>query len=267
MSTDATYSLGLDELCSKEKRLWKATCGEFIGNLILNFFVSGASSQPEDGVFKSLSFGLSLFVAITIVGHLSGGHINPAVTVAMLLSGRVSLIRSIFYIIAQCIGAATGTLAIKALLNEDFHNGLGHTSLADNITEIQGLGIEFFLGLVIVLTFFGAYDANKPETRYLAPFAVGMSGTLGHLGTLRYTGASMNPARSFGTAYATNNWDSHWIYWAGPTLGSIIATILYTQILGKTSSTPSKLIDASDKYRIHAFEREMKKLEKTIDLV
>lgn len=266
MSTAKTYSLGLDELYSKEKRLWKSAFGELIGNLILNFFVCGACSQPQDGTFKSLSYGLAVFVTIAIVGHLSGGHINPAVTIAMLLTGRVSLVRSFFYVITQCVGAAIGTIAVKALLDEAFHNGLGHTNLTDNISEIQGFGIEFFLGLVLVLTVFGVSDVNKPDSHYLAPFAIGMSATLGHLGTQRYTGASMNPARTFGTAYATNNWDSHWVYWAGPILGGIVAAMIYTQVLEKTADT-SKPIDASDRYRIHAFEREMKKLEKSSDLV
>ncbi|XP_065357196.1 aquaporin AQPAe.a-like [Calliphora vicina] len=264
MSTTITYSLGLEELHSKEKRLWKSTIGEFIGNLILNFFACGACSQPEDGTFKSLAFGLGVFMAITIVGHLSGGHVNPAVTIAMLLTGRVSLIRSFFYIAAQCLGAAVATSAVKAFIDEAYHNGLGHTNLAENISELQGFGIEFFLGLVLVLTVFGACDANKPDSRYTAPFAIGMSVTLGHLGTIRYTGASMNPARTFGTAYATNNWDSHWVYWAGPIMGGIVAALVYTQILEKPAETP-KAPEASDKYRIHAYEREMKKFEKSGD--
>lgn len=261
MSTAIKYSLGLEELHSKKHRLWKSIIGEFIGNLIINFFAVGACSQPEDGTFKSLSFGLGVFTAITIVGHLSGGHVNPAVTIALLLTGRVSLIRSIFYIVAQCLGAAVATCAVKTFLDEAYHNGLGHTNLAENISELQGLGIEFFLGLVVVLTVFGARDPNKPFSHYTAPFAIGMSVTLGHLGTIRYTGASMNPARTFGTAYATNNWDSHWVYWAGPILGGIVAALVYTQILEKPAETP-KPTEASDKYRIHAYEREMKKFEK-----
>ncbi|KAM7352019.1 aquaporin AQPAn.G-like [Cochliomyia hominivorax] len=264
MSATITYSLGLEELHSAEYHLWKSAIGEFIGNLILNFFAVGACSQPEDGTFKALSFGLGVFMAITIVGHLSGGHVNPAVTIAMLVTGRVSVVRTIFYIAAQCLGAATATCAVKAFLDEAYHNGLGHNSLAENISELQGLGIEFFLGLVLVLTVFGACDANKPESKYTAPFAIGMSVTLGHLGTIRYTGTSMNPARTFGTAYATNNWDSHWVYWAGPILGGIVAALVYTQILQKPVEAP-KPIEASDKYRIHAYEREMKRFEKSGD--
>lgn len=103
----------------------------------------------------------------------------------MLVAGRVSLLRAILYIIFQCLGSIAGTAAIRVfilnkikcvcqklltfcllfqqtLIDEVYYNGLGHTSLAPNITELQGVGIEFFLGLVLVLTVFGACDANKP---------------------------------------------------------------------------------------------------------
>lgn len=264
MSSAPNYCVGLEELQTKKHNLWKSLVGEFVGNLILNFFATGACTQQEDGTFKALSFGLAIFAAITTVGHLSGGHVNPAVTIAMLTSGRISLIRALLYIVVQCLGSAAGTCAVKAMIDEAYHNGLAHNSLAEDITEMQGFGIEFFLGLVLVLTVFGACDANKPDSRFTAPLAIGMTVTLGHLGTIRYTGTGMNPARSFGTAYATDIWDSHWVYWAGPICGGIVAALLYTQILQKPEEPP-KPIEASDIYRIHAYERELKKLETSKD--
>ncbi|XP_013114228.1 aquaporin-1-like [Stomoxys calcitrans] len=262
MSSTSRYSIGLDELQCKKRHLWRSMAAEFLGNFILNFFASGACTQPEDGTFKALSFGFGIFAAITIVGHLSGGHINPAVTIAMLLAGRLSLIRAILYILAQCFGSLAGTSTIKGILDEAYHNGLGHNRLAENVSEFQGFGIEFVLGLLLVLTVFGACDANKPDNRFTAPFAIGMCVTLGHLGTIRYTGTGMNPARTFGTAYATNNWKSHWVFWAGPILGAVVATLIYLQIL-ELPAEPPKTTEASDKYRIHAYERELKKLDTT----
>ncbi|XP_030374470.1 aquaporin isoform X2 [Scaptodrosophila lebanonensis] len=253
------YSLGFNELKTKELRLWQSLIGEFVGNLILNFFACGACTQPENGLFKALAFGLGVFMAITIVGHLSGGHVNPAVTIGMLVAGRVSLLRALLYIVFQCLGAIAGTAAVRTLIDEDYYNGLGHTSLASNITELQGLGIEFFLGLVLVLTVFGACDPNKPDSRFTAPLAIGMAVALGHLGTIRYTGASMNPARTVGTAFATDNWESHWVYWAGPILGGVAAALIYTQVL--EAKAPPKPNEAAEKYRTHADERELRKLE------
>lgn len=89
--------------------------------------------------------------------------------------------------------------------------GLGHTSLNPNISEFQGLGFEFFLGFVLVLVVFGVTDENKPDSRFIAPLAIGLTVTLGHLGVVSYTGSSMNPARTFGTALVTGIWDDHWV--------------------------------------------------------
>lgn len=94
------------------------------------------------------------------------------------------------------------------------------------------------------------------DSRYTAPLAIGMAVTLGHLGTIHYTGASMNPARTVGTAFVTNNWDAHWVYWAGPILGGIAAALIYTQILEKPADP--KVSEVSDKYRTHADEREVR---------
>lgn len=195
----------------------------------------------------------------------------------MLVAGRISVIRAVFYIIFQCLGAIAGTAAVKVslrrrvysqdleltslfhfqtLIDLDYHNGLGHTTLATHITALQGLGIEFFLGLVLVLTVFGACDPNKPDSRFTAPLAIGMSVTLGHLGTIRYTGASMNPARTVGTAFATDNWSNHWVYWVGPILGGVAAALLYTQVL-EAKELP-KHNEAAEKYRTQADEREVR---------
>lgn len=86
---------------------------------------------------------------------------NPAVTVAMLVTGRVSFVRALLYIIVQCAGAVAGTAALKSLLPAIYHNGLGHTTLAVELLPVQGLGIEFFLGFVLIFTVFGVCDDNK----------------------------------------------------------------------------------------------------------
>lgn len=96
------------------------------------------------------------------IGHVSGGHINPAVTIGMLVTGKISFVRAILYIIVQCCGAIAGTAALKSLIPEAFHGGLGHTDLAKDVLPAQGLGIEFFLGFVLVFTVFGVCDENKP---------------------------------------------------------------------------------------------------------
>lgn len=81
----------------------------------------------------------------------------------------MSLVRALLYIVVQCIGAVAGTASVKALLPELLHNGLGHTTLSADLTPLQGLGMEFFLGFVLIFTIFGVCDANKPGNCSLFP--------------------------------------------------------------------------------------------------
>lgn len=114
------------------------------------------------------------------------------------------------YVLIQCCGAVAGTAALRALLPESMAN-IGHTQLADGILPLQGLGIEYFLGFVLVFCVFGVCDENKQDHRFIAPLAIGLTVALGHLAAIQFTGASMNPARSFGTALVQGAWQNHWV--------------------------------------------------------
>lgn len=80
----------------------------------------------------------------------------------MLVTGKISLVRALLYILLQCLGAVAGTASLKALIPDAYHNGLGHTNLAADLTPLQGLGLEFFLGFILIFTVFGVCDGNKP---------------------------------------------------------------------------------------------------------
>lgn len=246
------YSLGTDEV--KTVSLYKALVAEFVGIFILCFFScaavthanqgSGATAEGAEGaaaassssttdlVLIALAFGFSVFMSISVswqffqqsnplifsssqtLGHVSGSHINPAITIGLLVTGKVSLIRAFFYVIVQIVGAILGVLVLNELVKNVPGKGpinLGHTSLNPDVSPIQGFGFEFFLGFILVLVVYGVTDPNKPESRYLAPLAIGLTVALGHLGAVTYTGSSMNPARTLGTAVATGNWEDHWV--------------------------------------------------------
>lgn len=83
--------------------------------------------------------------------------------------------------------------------------------MANGVKPLQGLGIEFFLGFLLVLCVYGVCDGNKPDSRFIAPLAIGLTVSLGHLGAIHLTGSSMNPARTFGTAVVYNQWVEHWV--------------------------------------------------------
>jgi aquaporin rerated protein, invertebrate len=143
---------------------------------------------------------------------VSGCHINPAVTCGLLAAGKISVIRAIFYIIAQCFGAVAGTASLWVLLDNPTIQGIGHTQLPESgVTVYQGLGFEFFLGFILIFCVFGVCDENKPDSKYIAALAIGLTVTLGHLGAVSFTGSSMNPARTFGTALLSGDWANHWV--------------------------------------------------------
>ncbi|XP_045508845.1 aquaporin AQPAe.a isoform X1 [Colias croceus] len=228
------HKLGLDELSGGALGISKALLAEFIGNLLLNLFGCGACINVTHGseaapniVLIAFSFGLAVFAAVSAIGHISGGHINPAVTAGMLSTGRIKLARAILYIIAQCAGAAAGSGLLKAFTPEKVAGKLGVTGLGTDVTSLQGFGIEFFLGFVLIFVVFGVCDPNKPDSKATAPLAIGLTVTLGHLLAVDYTGSAMNPARSFGSALVANEWADHWVYWAGPVAGGVAAALLY----------------------------------------
>lgn len=94
---------------------------------------------------------------------------------------------------------------------ESHQGGLGKTVLTNGVTEPQAIGVEILLGFVLVLTVCGVCDPNRPEAKPVAALAIGMAVTLGHLAVVDYTGSSMNPARSFGAALVTGDWECHWV--------------------------------------------------------
>ncbi|KAJ0181211.1 hypothetical protein K1T71_003296 [Dendrolimus kikuchii] len=255
--------LGLDELAGGAINIGRALLAEFVGNLLLNLFGCGAcinisqgSSAAPDIVLIALAFGLAVYASVSAIGHISGGHINPAVTAGMAATGRVKPLRAILYVIAQCAGAAAGSGLLKALTPEKVAGKLGVTALGTDVTALQGFGIEFFLGFVLIFVVCGVCDPNKPDSKSTAPLAIGLTVTLGHLLAVDYTGSAMNPARSFGSALVANDWADHWVYWAGPVAGGVAAALLYVH--GFSAPTP----ELPQRYRaVAGDEKELKRLD------
>uniref|UniRef100_A0A1B6KTE5 Aquaporin n=2 Tax=Graphocephala atropunctata TaxID=36148 RepID=A0A1B6KTE5_9HEMI len=250
--------VGLSELNDNKNNLGKALIAECVGTFVLNFFGClsvmnlGDQSTAADLVLISLAFGLSVMAMIQAIGHVSGCHINPAVTVGLVAGGRVSIVRGILYVVAQCIGAVAGSATVKALTPEAYQGALGNTALQNDLTTTQGLGVEFFLGFVLVFVVYGVIDPNKANDKVPAALVIGLTVTLGHLACIDYTGSSMNPARSFGSAVVSSGWENHWIYWAGPGLGGVAAGLLYTHIFQAPHAEYSA---------VHAEEKELKRLD------
>jgi len=134
----------------------------------------------------------------------------------------------VLYIAAQLAGAVVGALLLKLVLVSSVEGNLGAHALNDNAlsSDLAGVLVEIILTFVLVFTVFAvAMDPRGPAT--IAPIAIGLAVLIDHFVGVPLTGASMNPARSFGPALVANSWDDQWVYWVGPLVGGALAGLLY----------------------------------------
>ena len=174
----------------KSWAFWRAVLAEFVGTFLLVLYATGATRQDWqtdtlDIVQIALAFGLSVATSVWIIGHISGGHINPAVTCAMLVTRRISFMRTVLYIIAQCVGAIAASALLKAVTPSEIIGTLGATTLSTGVTSGMGCGIEFFITFGLIATVFAACDSKRTDLAGSFPLAIGFSISVGHLWAVR----------------------------------------------------------------------------------
>ena len=204
---------------------------EFIGTFALVFVGVAAIAVPaphKSLLAIALAFGLTVAVMVSATLHISGGQFNPAVSAALLVTGKMNLRDTLFYILAQLVAAAAAGFTINAMF--------GGYAAADGtpvpqapFTPMKAMVMELILTFILVFVIFGvAVDKRGPNL--MAGLLIGLTVTLDILIGGPYTGASMNPARSFGPALASSQWTAHWVYWVGPLLGGALAGLVYNFI-------------------------------------
>lgn len=218
------------------KAFWRAVTAEYLATLIFVFLGVGSTINwnagkdnppPADLVLISLCFGLSIATMVQCFGHISGGHINPAVTAAMVVTRKLSLAKALFYVLAQCLGAITGAGILYMVTPAAVRGSFGVNDVHSSISVGHGLLVEIIITFELVFTVFATCDSRRTDLGGSAALAIGVAVVIGHLFGIPYTGASMNPARSFGPAVVTFTFTNHWVYWLGPILGGILAAGLY----------------------------------------
>ncbi|KAK6152402.1 hypothetical protein DH2020_015037 [Rehmannia glutinosa] len=229
---------------------YRAIIAEFIATLLFLYVtaltVIGYKSQSaadECGGVGILgiawAFGGMIFVLVYCTAGISGGHINPAVTFGLFLARKVSLVRAVLYMVAQCLGAICGCGLVKAFQKAYYvRYGGGANELAAGYSTGTGLAAEIIGTFVLVYTVFSATDpkrnARDSHVPVLAPLPIGFAVFMVHLATIPITGTGINPARSFGAAVIFGKdkaWDDQWIFWVGPFIGAAIAAIYHQYIL------------------------------------
>lgn len=234
-----------------EIKLWsfyRALIAEFIATLLFLYVTVATvigylkNSDPCGGVgFLGVAwaFGGMIFILVYCTAGISGGHINPAVTFGLFLARKVSLIRAVAYMVAQCLGAICGVGLVKAFMKHDYNsNGGGANSVNAGYSTGTALGAEIIGTFVLVYTVFSATDpkrsARDSHVPVLAPLPIGFAVFMVHLATIPITGTGINPARSLGAAVIYNRekiWDDHWIFWVGPFIGALAAAAYHQYIL------------------------------------
>uniref|UniRef100_K7F627 Lens fiber major intrinsic protein n=1 Tax=Pelodiscus sinensis TaxID=13735 RepID=K7F627_PELSI len=222
----------------RSSSFWRAVFAEFFATMIYVFFGMGASLRWGAGPLHllqvALAFGLAAATLVQTLGHGSGGPFNPESRERFGARGPGEVLRAANRRAAQLLGAQLGGHA-WALGAETWAVAEGSREesrkIQPGVTLAQATTIEIFLTLQFVLCIFAAYDDRHNGRMGSVALAIGFSLALGHLFGIYYTGASMNPARSFAPAVITRNFSNHWVYWVGPVLGATLGGLIYDFIL------------------------------------
>lgn len=209
----------------------KKYLAEFIGTFVLVFFACGtavvvgcSADQGTGYLLTALAFGLVIVAMAYSIGNISGCHINPAVSIAMLISKKLSLNDFIGYVVAQFLGAIAGSAMLMLFVGKE--NGLGQNGLYDGNVWLSLL-IEVILTFVFVIAILGV--TSKVENGAVAGIVIGLSLTLVHILGISFTGTSVNPARSFGPALFMGGeaLSCVWVFILAPLVGGALAAVVY----------------------------------------
>lgn len=205
----------------------KKCVAECIGTFVLVFVACGTAAaigcdEPAFYLAVALVFGLVIVAMAYSIGNVSGCHINPAVSLAMLISGKMTAVDFIGYVVAQFIGGIAGAAAMIPFLGKDC--GFGANALFEDSIG-KSLAIEIILTFIFVLAILGV--TSKVENSSVAGIVIGLSLTLVHILGIHFTGTSVNPARSFGPALFNGSLSTVWVFIVAPLIGGALAALCY----------------------------------------
>jgi aquaporin TIP len=214
-----------------------------------SFVFIGAAVVVVNGGFPNSGIGLlgialahavALSVMISATMAISGGHLNPAVTIGLLVTGRIALVPAAAYIVTQLAAASLAALVVQWLLPAAPVRLalLGVPVIASSVTLEQAIGIELVLTFFLMSAVFGT--AVSPDAPRVAGFGIGLVLLFDILVGGPLTGAAMNPARAFGPALVSGQWLGHVVYWVGPLAGAILATLLWQFVLLPRAAVPRR---------------------------
>ena len=215
--------------------LSKALVAEFIGTFALIFLgagsgvVLGLENTPAGLITVALAHGLTIMIFAYAYGHISGTHINPAVTLGLLAAGKFEPVKAVYYIIVQLLGAIVAAFALRFVFGGPLNN-LGATVIDYSVTSLGGAFLLEMIGAFFLInTVLNAAVSGRAGN--LAPIAIGLTVGVCIMFYGPITGASVNPARTIGPAVATGIYTDIWVYIVATILGGVVAGLLYRYFL------------------------------------
>ncbi len=207
----------------------KKYVAEFIGTFVLVLVACGVAGQTGGSLgVTSVAFGLVIVAMAYSIGNVSGCHINPAVSIAMLCAKKMSLKDFCGYVVAQFLGALAGAGLLMAIVGDSTKLGTNALYQGDAMLSFV---IEAILTCIFVLTILGV--TSRKEYSNIAGLVIGAALTLVHLLGINFTGTSVNPARSFGPALIAGNLEGVWVFILAPLVGGILAAVIYSFLDGE----------------------------------
>ncbi|GFS26568.1 aquaporin [Elysia marginata] len=212
--------------------LWRGAFAEFVGTGLLCVFTIGFGMSPEGGTPPSIlqvaiAVGFFLSVLITALANVSGGHVNPCISLAFFINGHCTFVRLLVYSIFQAMGAVAGTGFLKVMAPSGHMGGLGLIQPAPGVTDSQAVWAEAMITFLLTFNTVAMIDTKRKDVQGSIPLQVGLTVAVNIFFANTVSGACMNPARALGPAVVTGKYHRLHIYVLGPLIGAVIGGFLY----------------------------------------
>nr|QKE23100.1 aquaporin 14 [Carapus acus] len=227
----------------RSRQFWRAILAELLGTLLLVSAVLGASAPglgpgetPGGPLYPAVAVGTVIVSLCHCFGEISGAQVNPSVTLSMMVTRRIDVLRALLYVAAQCAGSFLAAGIFYLALPRKAMSDFLVNKVPLELNAAQALGMEALCTFQMVFTVFSVEDQRRRESPEPANLAIGFAHTSAILIAARFSGACMNPARALGPAIITNFWEHHWVFWIGPLVGGVMAGLSYEFLFARSAS-------------------------------
>lgn len=186
-------------------------------------------------LYAATAFGFAMSIALMAIAHISGGHVNPSVTVAALVLGKLSPISALLYVLSQCVGGIVGMQAVLFMQPDNLTTEFCVSQLEPGVHPLKGVAVEAIFTSILALLACSSFDQRNANKLDSNPIRFGIAIIALTIAGRKITGCSLNPARSLAPALLFGNFNNLWVYWAGPLSGGLLMSLFYRLVLYENS--------------------------------